>query len=107
MVGILVKILRKTVAARYNMEFMLIEGSFVLQDGKVCASAGVSFVPPLNQGLNRFCIWRPPPANDQMLNGANLSSQSGDQDSQLDKVQTDPRGPPCQKKTFLLKQCAG
>jgi|EP00669_Euglena_mutabilis_P010101 Rab GDP dissociation inhibitor len=33
--GILVKILRKTVAARYNMEFMLIEGSFVLREGKI------------------------------------------------------------------------
>lgn len=33
--GILVKILRNTVAARYNMEFMLIEGSFVLRDGKI------------------------------------------------------------------------
>ena len=33
--GILVKILRKTVAARYNMEFMLIDGSFVLRDGKI------------------------------------------------------------------------
>eukprot|EP00906_Rhabdomonas_costata_P015865 RCo022747 len=33
--GGLVKILRKTVASRYNMEFMVIEGSFVLRDGKI------------------------------------------------------------------------
>ena len=33
--GILVKILRNTVAERYSMEFMLIEGSFVLREGKI------------------------------------------------------------------------
>eukprot|EP01006_Ploeotia_vitrea_P058489 TRINITY_DN69532_c0_g1_i1.p1 TRINITY_DN69532_c0_g1~~TRINITY_DN69532_c0_g1_i1.p1 ORF type:complete len:446 (+),score=107.46 TRINITY_DN69532_c0_g1_i1:30-1367(+) len=33
--GKLVKILRKTVAARYNMEFMVIEGSYVCRDGKI------------------------------------------------------------------------
>eukprot|EP01010_Urceolus_cornutus_P004103 NODE_619_length_1484_cov_270.202787_g466_i0.p1 GENE.NODE_619_length_1484_cov_270.202787_g466_i0~~NODE_619_length_1484_cov_270.202787_g466_i0.p1 ORF type:complete len:465 (-),score=161.58 NODE_619_length_1484_cov_270.202787_g466_i0:89-1429(-) len=33
--GKLVKILRQTVAQRYSMEFMLIEGSFVLRDGKI------------------------------------------------------------------------
>eukprot|EP01003_Olkasia_polycarbonata_P006835 NODE_74_length_1657_cov_213.584577_g51_i0.p1 GENE.NODE_74_length_1657_cov_213.584577_g51_i0~~NODE_74_length_1657_cov_213.584577_g51_i0.p1 ORF type:complete len:444 (-),score=119.65 NODE_74_length_1657_cov_213.584577_g51_i0:254-1585(-) len=33
--GKLVKILRRTVAARYNMEFMLIEGSYVVRDGKI------------------------------------------------------------------------
>lgn len=33
--GILVKILRKTVAQRYSMEFMLIDGSFLLRDAKI------------------------------------------------------------------------
>jgi Rab GDP dissociation inhibitor len=33
--GLLVKILRKTVAQRYNMEFMVIEGSYVYREGKV------------------------------------------------------------------------